>query len=500
MPERDGYIPGVPCWIDTSQPDPEAAVDFYGGLFGWEFEDVMPRGSPRQVLHRPDPRRRRRRGRLASPRARRRWRCGTPTSGSRAPTRPRPRSATPAARVLMEPFDVMDAGPDGGVRRSRGRRVLRLAGEGAQGRAGRQRARLAELQRPRHPRPRRARRRSTARCSAGRRSTLGGGFEMWTLPGYGDHLEAAHPGHAREMAEMGAPEGFEDVVASLSPIADDQPDAPAHWDVTFAVDDADAIAAQAARARRQGARPAVRRPVGADDRHHRPAGRDVHRQQVRPREQGPRGEQRRRRAMSSGRSAGLNAHHPYFTKRENGCTRTDDRPCWPKDSSSTSRAGRATSRPCAASTSTVDDRRGLRLPRAERRRQVDDRPDAHDAADDHRRARAAVAGVDVAARPRRGAPPDRRRAAGGRARPAPDRARAARAAGRGCSALAAPRAAERAEELLELVELERRRRPRDQGLLRRHEAPARPRVGARPRAGGAVPRRADHRASTRRAG
>src|SRR5262249_55558958 len=35
MPERDGYIPGVPCWVDTSQPDPEAALDFYGGLFGW---------------------------------------------------------------------------------------------------------------------------------------------------------------------------------------------------------------------------------------------------------------------------------------------------------------------------------------------------------------------------------------------------------------------------------------------------------------------------------
>ena len=29
MPERDGYIPGVPCWIDTSQPDPESAVAFY---------------------------------------------------------------------------------------------------------------------------------------------------------------------------------------------------------------------------------------------------------------------------------------------------------------------------------------------------------------------------------------------------------------------------------------------------------------------------------------
>ena len=45
MLERDGYLPGVPCWIDTSQPDPEAAVAFYRGLFGWDFEDVMPPAS-----------------------------------------------------------------------------------------------------------------------------------------------------------------------------------------------------------------------------------------------------------------------------------------------------------------------------------------------------------------------------------------------------------------------------------------------------------------------
>src|SRR5262249_38282769 len=45
MSERDGYIPGVPCWIDTSQPDPDAAVAFYGGLFGWDLEDTMPAGS-----------------------------------------------------------------------------------------------------------------------------------------------------------------------------------------------------------------------------------------------------------------------------------------------------------------------------------------------------------------------------------------------------------------------------------------------------------------------
>src|SRR5204863_2543174 len=45
MPERDGYIPGVPCWVEAYEPDPEAALDFYGGLFGWEFEDAMPPSS-----------------------------------------------------------------------------------------------------------------------------------------------------------------------------------------------------------------------------------------------------------------------------------------------------------------------------------------------------------------------------------------------------------------------------------------------------------------------
>src|SRR3954471_757837 len=45
MPERDGYIPGVPCWVDVSEPDPQAAVGFYGGLLGWEFRNVMPSSS-----------------------------------------------------------------------------------------------------------------------------------------------------------------------------------------------------------------------------------------------------------------------------------------------------------------------------------------------------------------------------------------------------------------------------------------------------------------------
>jgi predicted enzyme related to lactoylglutathione lyase len=69
---------------------------------------------------------------------------------------------------------------------------------------------------------------------------------MWTLPGYGEHLEQDNPGMRAGMAEMGAPVGFENAVASLNPMPDDQPDTPPHWAVTFAVDDADVIAEKAA--------------------------------------------------------------------------------------------------------------------------------------------------------------------------------------------------------------------------------------------------------------
>ena len=40
------YPPGVPCWVDTEQPDVEAATAFYGGIFGWTYEDAMPPGAP----------------------------------------------------------------------------------------------------------------------------------------------------------------------------------------------------------------------------------------------------------------------------------------------------------------------------------------------------------------------------------------------------------------------------------------------------------------------
>ena len=33
------YPAGVPCWVDTEQPDPEAARRFYGELLGWTFAE-----------------------------------------------------------------------------------------------------------------------------------------------------------------------------------------------------------------------------------------------------------------------------------------------------------------------------------------------------------------------------------------------------------------------------------------------------------------------------
>src|SRR5919204_3584596 len=47
---RDGYPAGVPCWIDTTQPDPRAAAEFYRGLLGWKLEDMMPPNSPGQYF------------------------------------------------------------------------------------------------------------------------------------------------------------------------------------------------------------------------------------------------------------------------------------------------------------------------------------------------------------------------------------------------------------------------------------------------------------------
>jgi predicted enzyme related to lactoylglutathione lyase len=45
MTEADSYSHGMPCWVDTWQPDVSAARDFYAALFGWQFEAVPLAGA-----------------------------------------------------------------------------------------------------------------------------------------------------------------------------------------------------------------------------------------------------------------------------------------------------------------------------------------------------------------------------------------------------------------------------------------------------------------------
>jgi predicted enzyme related to lactoylglutathione lyase len=40
MAERTSYEPGTPSWVDLTATDLDAALRFYGDLFGWEFEDL----------------------------------------------------------------------------------------------------------------------------------------------------------------------------------------------------------------------------------------------------------------------------------------------------------------------------------------------------------------------------------------------------------------------------------------------------------------------------
>ena len=259
MPERDGYIPGVPCWVDASEPDPDAALDFYGGLFGWEFEDAMPSASDgKYFIARGDApgssifdtSRNLRSGDVAA--------VGSITAGaprrakwntyfwvdSAANVASKVRDA--GGRIVAEPFDFKDAArvaaltdPEGAAFRvweakeHRGARLVNDPG--------------ALVFNNLNTRDVDGAKSFYASVFGWETGSIGGGAKGWTLPGYGDWLEREHhPGLREQMADAGAPEGFEDVVGSIVPIADDQPDTPAHWSVTFATDDADATAAKAA--------------------------------------------------------------------------------------------------------------------------------------------------------------------------------------------------------------------------------------------------------------
>ena len=242
MTERERYIPGVPCWVDTNQPDPAAAASFYASLFGWEVEDVLPPEAPQRYFIG-----RIRGGDVAA--------IGSISEGApevavwntyvwvQSADETAEQVTAAGGQILMAPYDVADAGrmavfadPEQAVfavwqaGRHRGAQIVNEPGS----------LNFNSLN-TRDPEGAKA---FYGAVFGWETMPMGGGNEMWTMRAYGDHLELDRPGLRQEMADMGVA-GFEDVVASLNPLGPEQPDTAPHWSVTFAVDDADAIAQRA---------------------------------------------------------------------------------------------------------------------------------------------------------------------------------------------------------------------------------------------------------------
>jgi uncharacterized protein len=236
MLARNGYPPGVPCWVDLVQPDPEATAAFYGELFGWAFEVRTPEGAPQRYAY----------ARLD----------GLVVAGIGGP----PGDGEPSGwttyigvasadesvamveanggRLVSGPLDIPRAGrvatcadPLGAVfgvwqpADNRGAELVNAPGswnfsglevEDPDAALAFYRAAFGWLADP---------------LDMGD----GSGTWMFRVAGYGDFLAERDPEIRERQAEDQAPEGFADAVATMS-----RSDGPAHWGITFAVAEADA--------------------------------------------------------------------------------------------------------------------------------------------------------------------------------------------------------------------------------------------------------------------
>ncbi|MET1015297.1 MAG: VOC family protein [Leifsonia flava] len=228
------YPAGVPSWIDVETPHPYDAMEFYGTLFGWRFHDAVPPGAPGSYL------------------------VATIDGHDVAAISPSvddvpatwnsyvaTRSADSAVETVVAAGGSVRTGPvDAGPG---GRWAEFLDPDGAVFRVWQARRRLG-AQLVNEPGTWNFSVLITPTPESGIRfysdvfgwevdHALGAG--MARLPGYGDHLAGTVDPDIRERQAF-APPGFADVVAGI-----EQGDAPARWEVRFAVEDRDAAAALA---------------------------------------------------------------------------------------------------------------------------------------------------------------------------------------------------------------------------------------------------------------
>lgn len=225
------YPPGVPCWIDTEQPDIGAAAEFYAGLFGWTYEDVLPPGAEdRYLIAKLDGQDVA--GLASGGEGTPKWITYISVEDADATVR---RLVAAGAGVRVEPADAGEGG----------RSAALIDPEGAEFRLWQARRRLG-AQVANSPGAWNFSDLHTASPSSAiefygavfgwQVDDVGFGL-MIRRPGYGDHLEATvDPNIRARQSELPAPPGFEDAIAWIAPTS---PGEPPHWHVTFAVADRD---------------------------------------------------------------------------------------------------------------------------------------------------------------------------------------------------------------------------------------------------------------------
>ncbi|MGA5543705.1 VOC family protein [Mycobacterium sp. NPDC051198] len=233
MTEPRTYPPGVPCWVDTDQQDVAAAQDFYGRLFGWTFENVLPEDAEETyliaTLNGHDV------AAIASAHTGDEITWNTYVAVTDADTSAEAVTAA-GGTVTSGPIDAGPGGRQAGCadphgahfklwqpRRRLGAQLVNVPGAWN----------FSDLQ---------ATDPQAAQAFYG--PLFGWEFDnagfatMIRRPGYADHLAATvDPGIRERHAATGTPPGFSDAIGWIGQLADEQQ--PEHWQVAFAVADRD---------------------------------------------------------------------------------------------------------------------------------------------------------------------------------------------------------------------------------------------------------------------